>query len=274
MPCHFVGGEWNTDYGDVEFGGAFEKSHLYFPIHCPSTEDQGRGWVAHKANCHCVAPIGYEMSLQIDIYNKLKNAIIYGELSPGEKLSENELAKKLSSSRTPIRETFRQLQMEGYITVLPNKGAYVSKLPLKEIEDIYNIISLLEGYASELAALKIRDQDINKLNKLKNKLVFYAAKKKYRDYVEKNTEFHHLITRLSGNNNLVKINTDFRTRIYRYRLISVTIPGYLDKYASDHEKIINAMSKRDSVRAGKHMREHVNFVKMILVNFLKENLSF
>lgn len=214
------------------------------------------------------------MSLQIDIYNKLKNAIIYGELSPGEKLSEIELAKKLSSSRTPIRETFRQLQMEGYITVLPNKGAYVSKLPLKEIEDIYNIISLLEGYASELAALKIRDQGINKLNKLKNKLAFYAAKKKYRDYVEKNTEFHHFITQCSGNDSLAKTITELRARIYRYRLTSVTIPGYLEKYALDHEKIIDAMKKKNPVRSRKYMEEHVNFVKEILVNFLKENPGY
>jgi DNA-binding GntR family transcriptional regulator len=214
------------------------------------------------------------MSLQKDIYNKIKTGVIYGELSPGEKLSEIEMAKKLSSSRTPIREAFRQLQMEGYITVSPNKGAYVSRLPPDEIEEIYDIVSLLEGYAAEVTAQKIENSELNELRKIQKRLVFLASRNKYKDYIKENTEFHHLITRLSGNNNLVKINTDFRTRIYRYRLISVTIPGYLDKYASDHEKIINAMSKRDSVRAGKHMREHVNFVKIILVNFLKENLSF
>lgn len=189
-------------------------------------------------------------------------------------MSELELANKLNSSRTPIREAFRQLQMEGYITVSPNKGAYVSKLPAEEIEEIYNLVGLLEGYAAELAAQKIDSPELNELKKIQKRLVFFASRNKYQDYIKENTEFHHLITRLSGNKNLIKINTELRMRIYRYRLISVTIPGYLEKYASDHEKIINAISKRDSVRAGKHMREHVNFVKMILANFLKENLSF
>jgi len=214
------------------------------------------------------------MSLQKDIYNKIKTGIIYGELSPGEKLSELELANKLNSSRTPIREAFRQLQMEGYITVSPNKGAYVSKLPPEEIEEIYNIVSLLEGYGAELAVPKIDNSELNELKKIQKRLVFFASRNKYQDYIKENTEFHHLITRISGNKNLVKINTELRARIYKYRLISVTIPGYLEKYASDHEKIINAISKKDSALAGKYMRGHVNFVKKILVNFLKENLSF
>jgi len=213
------------------------------------------------------------MSLQKDIYNKLKTAIIYGELLPGEKLSEIELAKKMNVSRTPIREVFRQLQTESYLNVAPNKGAYVSKLSPDEIEEIYNIVGLLEGYAAELTAQKIKDLELKELKKLQKKLIFYASKKRYRDYVEENTKFHHLITRLSGNNNLLKIITELRTRIYRYRLMSVTIPGYLEKYAIEHEKIIDALGERDSDRARKYMKEHVDFVKKILVNFLNENFG-
>lgn len=214
------------------------------------------------------------MSLQNDVYDRLKRAIIYGELGPGEKLSEIELAKNLCSSRTPIREAFRQLQMQGYITVRPNKGAYVSKLPFEEIEDIYNIVSLLEGYAAALAAQKINDSELNELRRVQKKLFVYASRKKFHDYIEKNSEFHSLITRLSGSNNLVKIITELRTRIYRYRLISVTIPGYIEKYASDHEEIINALQNRNPARAKKHMEEHVNFVRKIMVDFLKVNRSF
>lgn len=214
------------------------------------------------------------MSLQKNIYNKLKKAIIYGELSPGEKLSEIGMAKRLNSSRTPIREAFRQLQMEGYITLVPNKGAYVSKLPPEEFEEIYNIVGLLEGYAAELATLKIKTSELIRLKKLQRKLTVYAKKKKFRDYVDKNYEFHLLIVHISGNNSLVKTIKEFRSRIFRYRLMSVTIPGCIEKYVSDHENIINAIEKKDSVLAGKYMKEHVNFVTNILVNFLKENIGF
>lgn len=201
------------------------------------------------------------MSLQEDIYNKLKTAIIYGEFTPGQKLSEVELASNLSVSRTPIREAFRQLQMEGYITVSPNKSAQVSKLPLAEIEEIYDIITLLEGYAAELGSKRINSSKLNELRQLQKKLTFFASKKNYHDYIEANTTFHLLIAGLSGNSNLVRTINELRTRIYRYRLTSVTIPGYLGKYASDHHEIINSIAKGDSVLARKHMKDHVTFVK-------------
>lgn len=214
------------------------------------------------------------MSIQNTIYGELKRAIIYGELSPGEKLSELELATRLDTSRTPIREALRQLQMEGYVTVAPNKGAHVSKLPPEEIEDIYNVISVLEGYAGELAAKKISAIGLKKLREHQKRLVLFASKRMYRQYVEENTKFHQLITRLSGNNCLAKTVTELRARIYRYRLTSVTIPGYLEKYASEHANIIKAITNGDSVRARKYLAEHVNFVKNILVEFLKENRGF
>lgn len=211
------------------------------------------------------------MSLQEDIYDRLKKSIIYGELSPGEKLSEVALAGKMKVSRTPIREAFRQLQMEGYITVESNKGAYVSKLPPEEIEEIYDIISLLEGYAAELTARRVKDSELRELRELQEQLVVSASQKKYREYIEKNTEFHHLIACLSGSKKLVKIINELRTRIYRYRLVSVTIPGYLEEYASHHEDVIDAIGKKDFLFARKYMQEHVIFVKEVLVNFLNEN---
>lgn len=214
------------------------------------------------------------MSLQNNIYIRLKKRIIYGQLSPGEKLSEAELAKSVNSSRTPVREALRRLQMEGYVTVSPNKGATVSKLPPKEIEGIYNIISLLEGYAAELATTRIKITDLNRLIKLEKELSICASGRRYRDYIERNTEFHAIITQLSGNKALNRIISELRSRIYRYRLTSVTIPGYLEKYALDHEKIINALRRKDSSTARKYMEAHVSFVKEILVNFLKENPGY
>ena len=214
------------------------------------------------------------MSLQEEIYRKLKDKIICGELRPGEKLSEIELAKSLMTSRTPVREAFRQLQMEGYITVFPNRGASVSKLPPEEIEEIYNLISLLEGYAAELAAFRANDLVLDEMRKLQRELVACAVKKKYQDYVKGNTNFHRLITELSGNNSLVNTTAELRARIYRYRLTSVTIPGYLDQYVIDHEKIIDSIAKKDPMQARKFMAKHVNFVKKVLVNFLKENPWF
>lgn len=213
------------------------------------------------------------MASRDEIYNKIKKSIIYGELAQGEKLSESVLAEKMKVSRTPIREAFRQLQMEGYIHVLVNRGAYVSKLPPEEVDEIYSIVALLEGYAAKLAAKGITHSELNKLNKLHKELHLYASRNNYQDYIEKNVEFHRLITILGGNRKLAQIVSELRMRIYRYRVISVTIPGYINTYASQHKKIIQALSEKNSGLAKKYMEEHVNFVRNILVNFLKYNIK-
>ncbi len=212
--------------------------------------------------------------MQKEIYQKLKKAIIYGELSPGEKLSEVRLAKSLDTSRTPIREAFRQLQAQGYISLELNKGAYVSKLPPEEIAEVYNLLSLLEGYGAELSAQRISLAQLDHLKRVQNKLIGYTVKKKFRDYMEKNDEFHRLLSLFSANNNLVRTISELRARIYRYRLNSVIIPGYMDKYVSDHGKIIEALGRHDALKAKKTMRDHVQFVKEVLVKFLKENPGF
>jgi DNA-binding GntR family transcriptional regulator len=207
----------------------------------------------------------------LEIYQQLKRAIVFGELSPGEKLSEVSLAKSFDISRTPIREAFRQLQAEGYITLVSNKGAYVSKLLIDEIAEVYNLLSLLEGYGAELAAQRISREELDHLKRIQQKLTGYTEKKKFRDYMEKNDEFHRQVTLFSTNKTLAKTVSELRARIYRYRLNSVIIPGYMKNYVSDHEKIIEALEHRDAVKARKCMKGHVQFVKEVLMRFLKEN---
>jgi DNA-binding GntR family transcriptional regulator len=213
------------------------------------------------------------MALQNDIYNRLKTAIIYGELNPGEKLSEIEFAKKMNVSRTPIREAFRQLQAEGYITVFVNRGAYVSKIPVEEIAEIYDIVSLLEGHAAGLAAKSISESGLKELKRLQHKLAVLASKNKYHDHFEMNIIFHQRIRELSGNASLAKIVAQLRARIYTYRLTSTTIPGRLERYTSDHAKIVAAIAKGDSAQARKCMMNHVTLVKKTLTHFLRSNQS-
>ena len=211
------------------------------------------------------------MSLQEEIYDKLKKSIIRGELNPGEKLYETEIAKQLNVSRTPVREAFRRLQVDGDLTFIPNKGVFVTKHPPQEIKETYDIISVLEGYAVELAAKTITDKDLSVLRHIQEQLVTLSSEKKYHEYAEQNYKFHEYLTHLSKNNTLVKTISGLRSRIYRYRFVSVTIPGYLEKYAAEHELIMEALKQKDATKAGKYMKSHVDFVKNILVSFLEEN---
>lgn len=214
------------------------------------------------------------MSMQENIFNKLKKLIINGELSPGEKINELDIAKKLNASRTPVREAFRRLQVDGYVTFAPNKGVFVTKYPSEEIQEIYNLISILEGYAAELAAKHAKNKDLKILRKCQDNLIKFSLEQKKNEYAEENYKFHQYIISMSRNKTLIKTISTLRSRVFRYRFISVTIPGYLEKYAYDHEQIIDFLEKGDSVNAGICMKEHVDFVKKILVSFLEVNNNF
>jgi DNA-binding GntR family transcriptional regulator len=115
-------------------------------------------------------------TLREQIVSSLRESIIKGELYSGQKLTEPDLAEKLGISRTPIREAFRQLESEGFLTVIPRRGAVVSRITRKEIDDFYELKSLLEGYAARIAAEKITEKGIEKLRKINEQLTVLAEK--------------------------------------------------------------------------------------------------
>ena len=171
--------------------------------------------------------------------------------------------------RTPLREALRQLQMEGYVDVLPNKGAMVSKISIQDIENIYGFIAMLEGFAVEVAAKNIQSEDIKTLSKLQNSRTINGRKGNYRQWIEKNSTFHGYFPRLSGNRYLHETVESLRKRVDRYRFIAITIPNHIEDYISAHEKILKAITDWESKAAGIAMKKHVLCVKEIISQFLK-----
>ncbi len=184
-------------------------------------------------------------TLREQIVSSLKESIIRGELTPGQKVSEPELAGKLGISRTPIREAFRQLESEGYLTVMPRKGAVVSRMSKKEIEDFYEVKSLLEGYAARKAARKATEKDIEKLRKLNDQLAILARKGDVDGFFRKNREFHLGFINLCGNRKLPEIWGNLTGLFVRYRMASLAAPGRLSVSVKEHNNIINALEKKD-----------------------------
>ncbi|MGH7829598.1 MAG: GntR family transcriptional regulator, partial [Candidatus Binatia bacterium] len=97
---------------------------------------------------------------------ELKTAMITGKLAPGEKLSEERLAASLKVSRIPLREALRRLEIEGYVTFLPNHEVAVNKPTMEELEDYYAITSVLEGLAARLAVERARPEELSRLREL------------------------------------------------------------------------------------------------------------
>ncbi|HEX3030102.1 MAG TPA: GntR family transcriptional regulator [Clostridia bacterium] len=191
------------------------------------------------------------------IFNTLREAIIVGELKPGERLMEVQLAEKMGVSRTPVREAIRKLELEGLVEMLPRKGAHVADLSVKDLMDVLEVRASMDGLATALSAARITDEEIKELKNIHNQFANYVEKDNLKGSIKKDVEFHDIIYRSSRNDKLIQITNNLREQIHRFRVI------YLKDYVSpkelvrEHEEIYDSIAKRDVERAHKIAEEHI-----------------
>lgn len=201
------------------------------------------------------------------VYNEIVDQITNGEINPGEKLNERDLAKQFNVSRTPIREAFLQLEKVGMIVLNTNSGAVVKKVTVKQTEEILNIISILEGYAAETAVSKgIEGKDLELLKEIGKKMESYVRNKNYFKFAHINRDFHEFIVKKAGNNTLEDILKDLNAQIYTGGL---TVPLYIEQYWKKHKVIIEAIEEHNAKKAGVEMREHNQDIRRFLVSAIR-----
>jgi len=205
-----------------------------------------------------------------EAYQKLRDAIIYGNLYPGEKLVETEICKRLNVGRTPLREAIHRMQEEGYVEVSPNKSAVVRSFPISELEDLHDILAVLEAYAVETSTKLLSEKEkesLKKIIKQSDKINDPSDYRKWRDF---NATFHEFFWKKSGNPVLFKTLTEMRKKTYlatRMIIIPVLL-GNLKKYKEEHSEIVELVLKGDAVKAGNKMKMHVQKAKDIFTKYL------
>jgi len=213
-------------------------------------------------------------SLRQKIYNTIRDDITYGKLLPREHLVESRLVEKFKTSRTPIREALRQLESEGLITFERNKGITVSKLSIREVDEIYNLRWVLESYAARLSAQKATKTHIAYLKDLHKKLKLAAKNSDLSSWIHNNILFHDFFSENSGNSNLHQILGILKRRVYLYHYIIVSIPGNFKVYVEHHEQILRACERNDGETTEKYMRLHIETIKKVLINYLNKFPAF
>ena len=184
---------------------------------------------------------------------------------------EKTVSEMFHLGRTPLREALRQLEMEGFIDVFPNRGAFVRKISVEDLEQVYDVLAILEGYAVESATGSMNPSMINELKGIEKELIRAARGKDFKKWLDGNALFHGIFQRVSGNMVLSGSISNLRRRTYRYRALAVSIPGHVEEYLADHRKILEAAVEGKAEKAGKAMRRHVQRAGRFLVNFLREN---
>ena len=171
--------------------------------------------------------IDNHLTLREKIVETIRNAIVNGQLAAGTRVAEPDLADKFGISRTPIREAFRQLESEGFITVIPRKGAVVASLSPKDVADFYDLKAVLEGYAARTAAKKLTPKDIERMESVNRQMEAAAAKKDVRKVLSLHNEFHDIFVRSCGNEKLHSIVQNLVMQFQRFRLI-LAMPGRVE----------------------------------------------
>jgi DNA-binding GntR family transcriptional regulator len=206
------------------------------------------------------------LTLREKILENIRDAIISGSMTAGSRVSEPDLAERYGISRTPIREAFRQLESEGYLTVIPRKGAVVSAFSSKDVEEFYAIKSILEGYAARRACQNLTDRDIDRLEAINERLRVMADHGDVKQFFKVHNDFHDLFIKASDNDKLRDMISGLVTRFQRLRLMSLSVPGRMTISVQEHTKIIEAFRKRDCESAEALVRTNAEYGGKVLVD--------
>ena len=206
-------------------------------------------------------------SLRSRVFSQLQNDILNGLYQPGENLIETKLSEELGVSRTPIREAIRQLELEGLVQSIPNKGAIVKGISAKDIEDIYTIRMLIEGLAARWATEKITPGELKELKDAAELEEFYTRKNDLIHLLQLDSRFHDIIFKASKSKPLMHTLSTFHHYVQRARSISLNSPDRAQKALEEHKAILKAIEERDADKAERLTTEHVRNAS---INLLKQ----
>ena len=206
-------------------------------------------------------------SLREKIFLKLRQDILDGKYKSGDSLVELKLAEELGVSRTPVREAIRQLELEGLVSCIPNKGVFVEGITGQDIEDIYAIRECIEGLAARWAIERMDQESLKELENLCELMEFYTRKGDLDQVGELNSRFHDLIFESTNSKPLMQILSDLQYYIGNIRLASLKLPGRAAKSLDEHKAIVRAFKDRDIEKGERVLVEHIrnsrlNYEKM------------
>lgn len=203
------------------------------------------------------------------VFHTLRQAILKGELQPGERLMEIKLAEMLGVSRTPIREAIRKLELEGLVVMIPRKGAAVANITEKDTKDVLEVRRTLEMFAVEVACDRITEEQ---MTELKEAAKAFEASKGSMDLIriaETDMKFHEIIYEATQNQRLVQMLNNLRENMYRYRIEYLKDPHYYDSLVREHGEILNAIETKDKERARICMRDHIDNQQLAVIRKIK-----
>ncbi|MCI5689103.1 MAG: GntR family transcriptional regulator [Emergencia sp.] len=195
--------------------------------------------------------------LSTNLYTELQEDVLTGKLKPGEKLTEQKICNEYKVSRTPVREALRQLEMDGLIENIPNRGAFVLGLSSQDLEDMYILRKDYEIQAVKWAIERITEEEMSELEETFEFMEFYTMKNDINKMININTAFHQIIYTATHNRILKQVLSSYQNYLKHCNPSNYYAPSYLSDVLTEHRAIFEAFKAGDIEGGALAMREHM-----------------
>ena len=221
-------------------------------------------------------PLSEQGSLQERIYRELRKALLDDALPSGERVYEADVAQRMGVSRVPVREAVRRLQQDGLLEVRARGGVYVATISPEEVDDVYRLRAAVEGVAASLAAERASDAELAQIGAVIDRLAGAKPRSKARSLstVDPKTavrladEFHRAIYSASHCDRVHQLLEPLYAQLMRFRKQTLSLPHRAKEAEEGHLQIYEALKSRDSDKAERVMREHIESARLTLLNHL------
>ncbi len=211
-------------------------------------------------------------SLRGRVYNKIREDILEGRYKNNDELKELTIGEELGVSRTPVREAFRQLELEGLIRIVPNKGAYVTGITAKDVKDIYMIRSKLEGLAARWAVSHISEDQMSEMEENIYLTEFHASKGHLDQIATLDNRFHEILYEACGSKMLEHQLREYHEYVQKVRRKTLSENKRSLASTGEHKLIMEAIKSGDENQAEKMANKHIeNAYKNMVKSGLKES---
>ncbi|MCI8465640.1 MAG: GntR family transcriptional regulator [Lachnospiraceae bacterium] len=204
------------------------------------------------------------------VFNTLRRAILRGELIPGQRLMEIQLAEKMGVSRTPVREAIRKLELEGLVVMIPRKGAEVAHISGKNLRDVLEVRRALEELAGELACKRMTEEELRLLEKANHKFTSVLGSDDITVIAQADEAFHGLIYQATDNERLIQMVNHLREQMYRYRIEHIKDRSQRRVLVQEHQEIMRALALRDVEATRRTIRNHINKQEITVARHIKK----
>lgn len=211
-------------------------------------------------------------SLSASVYAALREAILACEYRPGARLNEEDIARRLSVSRTPLRHALTQLEIEGLVTRTPYQGVSVKQLSPEEILELLDLREVLEGLAARQAAERMAEADVQKLDTVFAEAEELNRAARYPEYLDRATQIHQMLIDSSGSEQLRKFMRNMYDRVRLVRSRTIHLPGRAERSLEEHRQLLEALRARDPERAESVNRARIRAIKRDVMQALKNSL--